>query len=275
MGIAPIEAKSSSTIGDSPIEECTWRRFVHVEISSNVIVIAVNLIVGTRLLKQGVDRGALPELLLGGTLAFDGLEWLSWMLAFYTPLAETPLAPYLTIACRGGILLSNLCLLLFVRAVFRPSSSLALVFALGVSLTSWIGLTVGIYLGDWSGFAADRIWLWLELTGTLIAYVWCLSEATAYYANMRKRARHGLADPIVTNRVLLWSGYAAAGAVTELVYMVAIAMGAAAGAYPFIFDAIMIATTTAGGMLVVLAFFPPPIYLRWVAGNAALATDSR
>ena len=248
---------------------------MNVEISSNIIVIAVNLIVGGRLLKQGVDRGTLPELLLGGTLAFDGLEWLLWMFAFYTPLAETPLALYLTVGCRAGILLSNLCLLLFVRAVFRPTSSLALAFALVVSLTSWIGLTVGIYLGEWSGFAADRIWLWLELTGTLIAYVWCFAEATAYYANMRKRARHGLADPIVTNRVLLWSGYAVSGAVTELVYMVAIAVGASAGAYPFIFDAVMIATTTTGGLLVVLAFFPPPIYLRWVAGNVPPATDSR
>ena len=248
---------------------------MNVEISSNIIVIAVNLIIGVRLLRQGVDRGTLPELLLGGTLAFDGLEWLFWMLAFYTPLAETPLAAYLTVGCRAGILLSNLCLLLFVRAVFRPTSSLALAFALGVSLISWTGLTVGIYLGDWAGFAADRIWLWLELTGTLIAYVWCFAEATAYYAKMRKRARHGLADPIVTNRVLLWSGYAVSGAVTEVIYMVAIAVGASAGAYPFIFDAIMIATTTTGGLLVVLAFFPPPIYLRWVANNATPATDPR
>jgi hypothetical protein len=248
---------------------------MNVEISSNIVVIAINLIVGFRLLKHGVDRGALPELLLGATLAFDGLEWMLWMFAFYTPLAETPLEPYLIVGCRVGILLSNLCLLLFVRAVFHPASSLALAFALGVSLTSWIGLTVGIYLGDWSGFAAGRIWVWLELTGTLIAYVWCFAEATAYYANMRKRARHGLADPIVTNRVLLWSGYAVCGAVTELVYMVAIAVGASVGAYPFIFDAIMIVTTAAGSLLVVLAFFPPPIYLRWVANNATPATNSR
>jgi hypothetical protein len=248
---------------------------MNVEISSNIIVIAVNLIVGARLLKQGVDRGALPELLLGGTLAFDGLEWLFWMLAFYTPLAETPLALYLTVGCRAGILLSNLCLLLFVRAVFRPTSSLALTFALGVSLASWIGLTVGIYLGDWSGFAADRIWLWLELTGTLIAYVWCFAEATAYYANMRKRARHGLANPIVTNRVLLWSGYGMSGAITEMLYMAGVGLAGSDGSYPFIFDAIMIVTTTAGALMVVLAFFPPPAYRRWVAGNPASATDSR
>jgi len=247
---------------------------VTLEISSNIVVIAINLIVGARLLKQGINRGALPELLLGGTLAFDGLEWLCWMLAFYTPLSETPLALYLTVGCRAGILLSNLCLLLFVRAVFRPTSSFALAFALCVSLISWIGLTVGIYLGDWAGFAADRIWLWLELTGTLIAYVWCFAEAITYFSRMRKRSKHGLADPIVTNRVLLWSGYAVSGAVTELIYMTAIAIGGSQGSYPFIFDAIMIATTTAGALLVILAFFPPPSYLRWVADNATPATDS-
>jgi hypothetical protein len=92
---------------------------------------------------------------------------------------------------------------------------------------------------------------------------------------MRKRTRHGLADPVVTNRVLLWCGYAISGAVTELVYMAAIAVGASDGAYPFIFDAIMIVTTAAGALVVVLAFFPPPIYLRWVAGKTDPATDSR
>ena len=244
-----------------------------VEISSNVIVIAINLIVGIRLLKRGVDQGTLPELLLGGVLTFDGLEWLLWMLAFYTPLAETPLAPYLTAGCRSGILLSNFCLVLFVRAVFRPSSSPALAFALGVALTSMTGLAVGIYLGDLTGFAADRIWLWLELGGTLLAYVWCFAEGAAYYANMRKRARHGLADPIVTNRVLLWSGYGASGAITEMLYMAGVGLAGADGSYPFIFDAIMIVATTAGALLILLAFFPPPIYLRWAAANGAPTTE--
>jgi hypothetical protein len=246
-----------------------------VEISSNIVVIAINLIVGARLLKKGVDRGALPELLLGASLAFDGLEWLLWMLAFYTPLAETPLALYLTAGCRTGILISNLFLLLFVRSVFRPTSSVALAFVILVSSTSWAGLTVGIYLGDLAGFAADRIWLWLELGGTLTAYVWCSVEGAAYYANMRKRAKHGLADPVITNRVLLWSGYGMTGAITEMLYMAGVGLAGSDGSYPFIFDAIMIVTTTAGALMVVLAFFPPPAYRRWVAGNPASATDSR
>lgn len=246
-----------------------------VEISSNIVVIAISLIVGIRLLKQGVDRGALPELLLGASLAFDGLEWLLWMLAFYTPLAETPLALYLTAGCRIGILISNLFMLLFIRSVFRPTSSAALAFVVLVSSTSWTGLTVGIYLGDWSGFAADRIWIWLELGGTLITYLWCFLEGSTYYANMRKRARHGLADPVVTNRILLWSGYAISGAITEMLYMAGVGLAGSDGSYPFIFDAVMIVTTTAGALLVLLAFFPPPIYLRWVAGNPAAAADSR
>lgn len=245
-----------------------------VEIFSNIIVIAINLIVGARLLKQGADRGALPELLLGAGLAFDGLEWLLWMLSFYTPLAETPLAPYLTAGCRIGIVISNLFLLLFVRTVFRPTSSYALAFALFVSSVSTTGLTVGIYLGDLTGFAADRIWLWLELGGTLTVYLWCFAEATSYYASMRKRVKHGLADPIVTNRVLLWCGYGASGAITELLYMAGVAMAGSDGSYPFIFDAFMIVTTTVGGFLVLLAFFPPPIYLRWVTASATPATDS-
>jgi hypothetical protein len=248
---------------------------MNVEICSNLVVIAISLIVGLRLLKQGISRGALPELLLGASFAFDGLEWLLWMLAFYTPLADTPLALYLTAGCRIGILISNLFMLLFIRSVFRPTSRAALAFVVLVSSTSWIGLLVGISLGDLAGFASDRIWIWLELSGTLTTYIWCSAEGAMYYANMRKRARHGLADPVVSNRVLLWSVYAISGAITEMLYMTGVAVGGSEGSYPFIFDAIMIVTTTAGALLILLAFFPPPAYLRWVAGNTATPSDTR
>jgi len=183
---------------------------VSAETFSYIIIVAIDLIVGVRLLKLGAARRAWPELLLGASLTFDGIEWLLWMLAFYTPLAETPLADYLTAGCRTGILTSNLFMLLFVRTVFHPTSARALAFALGVSLASFVGLAVGISLGDWGGFASDRIWLWLELGGTATAYAWCCAEAVPYYAKMRKRTAHGLADPIVANRILLWSGYALA-----------------------------------------------------------------
>ena len=84
---------------------------------------------------------------------------------------------------------------------------------------------------------------------------------------MRKRCAHGLADPVTTNRVLLWSCYAASGMITEFLYMVGAAIAGDDGAYPFIFDAVMIVSTVAGALAIVLAFFPPPAYLRWVDRN--------
>ncbi len=246
-----------------------------VEISCNIVVIAANLIVGARLLKQGVARKALPELLLGGAFAFDGIEWLLWMLAFYTPLAGTPLADYLAAGCRAGIAAGILCLLLFVRTVFRPTSRATLAFALLASAIHLTGLAVGIYLGDWTGFAADRIWLWLELGATQAAYAWCFAEAARYYAQMRKRRMHGLADPIVTNRILLWSGYGACGMLTQALYMIGAAIAGTEGSYPFILDALMIVVTTLGALLIVLAFFPAPAYTRGVAGGSTAGSDSR
>jgi len=240
---------------------------VSVEVVTNIIVIAVNLIVGGRLLRLGAIRRAWPELLLGASLTCDGIEWLFWMAAFYTPLAETPLGDPLTAACRAGIVLTIVFLLLFVRTVFRPTSRRALAFAVVVAGITTIGFTVGLLLGDWRGFAADRIWLWLELGGTLTTYVWCFAEAVSYYTSMRKRCAHGLADPVTTNRVLLWSCYAASGMITEFLYMVGAAIAGDDGAYPFIFDAVMIVSTVAGALAIVLAFFPPPAYLRWVGRN--------
>jgi hypothetical protein len=248
---------------------------VSVEISIHILVIAINLIVGGRLLRLGAVRRAWPELLLGASLTFDGIEWLFWMLAFYTPLAETPLADPLAAACRGGIVVTMLFLLLFVRTVFRPTAKWALAFALSISFIIATGFAVGLYLGDWRGFASDRIWLWLELGGTQLAYCWCFAEASSYYRNMRKRCAHGLVDPVVTNRVLLWSCYAASGMITELLYMTGAAIARSDGSYPFILDAVMIVTTIAGSTSILLAFFPPAAYLRWVARNATPATDPR
>jgi len=243
---------------------------VNAGLVGNVMVIAIELIVGGRLLRKALSRRAVPELLLGGQLLLDALEWICWLVALYTPVADTPASGPFAIGCRVGIALSIVCVLFFVRCVFRPKSRWALALAIGVSLMMATGLTVGVLLGDRMGFASGRIWIWLELSGPEIAMLWCVAEASNHHRAMRKRVAIGLADRVVANRLLLWCYYAAASAVSQFFYMVAVAIAGADGSYPFYLDTIMGIASSTGGILIWLAFFPPPAYLRWVSRAPAL-----
>jgi hypothetical protein len=248
---------------------------VSFEILSNVVVIAINLIVGGRVLKMGIASRAAPELLLGATLLFDGLEWLFWLIGVYTPLADTPLGGWFVIGCRTGIFVSMSFQLQFVRRVFRPDSSWARIFTTIVTLTIATGLFVGTYLGDEMGFASGRIWIWLELGGAVTTLLWCALEAGSHYLKMRRRIPLGLADPVVANRVLLWSCYGAANAVSQATYMMAIAIAGAEGVYPYVLDGIMSTATSIGSILIWLAFFPPLAYLRFLSRKYESEAASR
>jgi hypothetical protein len=247
------------------MEMRAWRRPLSVEIFSHIVVITINLIVCVRLLRKALEHALLPEFLLGAALAFSSLEWLLWWIGVYSPVADTAFAGLFEIGCRTGIFISNSFLLLFVRAVFRANDKWALVFTGLVVLTTATGLSVGVYLGDQKGFASDRIWIWLELGGSGTALLWCFLEAARHYLKMRRRIPLGLADPVVANRVLLWSCYGGAGLVSQSVEMMGTAIAGATGVYPNYLDAVMSAATSTGAIMLWLAFFPPVGYLRWIS----------
>jgi hypothetical protein len=178
------------------------------------------------------------------------------------------------IACRTGIFIYMALLLEFVRTVFRPDSRSARVFARCVAITIATGLSVGTYLGDQMGFASGRIWVWLELGGAGTALGWCFLEAAGHYLKVRRRVPLGLTEPVVANRMLLWSWYAGLGVISQTTYMAATAVAGVEGSYPFIFDGIMSASSSFGSMMIWLAFFPPLVYLRWLSRHHAAAGAS-
>jgi len=246
---------------------------MNLEICTYGLVVSVNLAVGLRLLWKGRAQRTRPELLLGAAFALDGIEWLFWLLAFYTPAADTPTGELLAASCRAAIVVHNIFLLAFTRLVFRPESRVALAGVLLSTAAMLVGLVGGFALGDWIGNRSDRIWLWLELGGEQIAYAWTLVESARYYARMRRRVEHGLANAVVANRFLLWSIYGAASMTTSFVWMFAALVAAGSGRYPFALDALMIAFTVASALSIWLAFFPPRVYRRWLcaAGETTAA----
>jgi len=187
------------------------------------------------------------------------------LLAYYTPLADSDAGNWLGVACRACIIIHNIFLLSFTRLVFRPHSRMVRGGIVAAALLMLSGLAIGTAQGDWLGYRSDRIWIWLETGPQLLAYAWTWLESGLHYARMRRRLAHGLADPLVTNRLLLWALYGAAMLGAGVFYLISIGVASFSGDYPFALDLAMICCTSASCGAIWLAFYPPRAYRRWLA----------
>jgi hypothetical protein len=236
---------------------------VSFEILVEIVAIAVSFGVGAPILASSWSRRDRPALLLGSALVLDGAEWTCWALYLHTGAEGTPLGDALAVACRIGITASAACLLLFTREVFRPRSRWGGVCA-GLAALGMGAAFVGSGLrGDWGGFGDDG-WIWLENAAQLFAYAWVLVEATRHWRKLRRRLRIGLADPVMTHRILLWGLYGGSLAISQLLWMLVIA----AFQDPSALDAPMLLVAIGGEVALWLAFFPPEPYLRRIRARA-------
>ena len=223
--------------------------------------------VGVPILAKSCARRDRAGCLLALSVVLDGAEWTFWALSIHTPASGTPLGDALAVACRAGVSASVLCLLLFTRVAFGPDERWAGALVAGLGLAMLAGFVGSGALGDWGGFRNDNAWIWLENAAQLGAYLWACAEPASYYAKLRRRRRLGLADPVVVNRVLLWTLYGAAFAVYQLVWMVVVACFEDLTAL----DPLLVALSVGGQVALWLAFMPPLPYRRWLASASAKA----
>ena len=99
---------------------------------SYLVAVAVSLAVGLPTTLRSLRRRDTPLVLLGLAVSIDGLEWLAWTLASYTPAYETPLGDALSIASRIGISVSAVFIMSFTRLAFRPGSRIAIGTAISI-----------------------------------------------------------------------------------------------------------------------------------------------
>ena len=162
---------------------------------------------------------------------------------------------------------------IFTLRVFRASSTGARIFA-GVT----IGLIVATTLHNLiAGYASVENSYSMVATNfmRLVPTSWAFFESWRYWRSMKKREALGLADPIVTNRFLLWSVWT--GAVTLLPMVVLgirllgvimlgeeeLANGVAAAMLPVILNIIRVLFLMLAPIATValsLSFFPPAFY---------------
>ncbi len=169
----------------------------------------------------------------------------------------------------------------FTLRVFRSPSTLARIFA---------GLTIGTILLTTAhtllaGYASIENSYSMVATNfaRLIPTSWAFYESYRYWRSMRRREGLGLADPILTNRFLLWSIWTGAVTLLPMISLAIRTIGivtlgndqfageATADLMPMVLQLIRVLFVFIAPVAAValsLSFFPPAAYLDHVADRA-------
>lgn len=156
---------------------------------------------------------------------------------------------------------------LFTWRVFRPGEAWARALALG-----FMALLAGVALWQtaspgWRVYAAEERGAWNLLPAfSLITLGWAGAESLLYHAKLRRRLALGLADPITTDRLRLWS--------VSMLAAFAIALSVQALRFagvqvtPEVMGLIVGPLCLVAASAMWLAFLPPRRYVRWVEARA-------
>jgi hypothetical protein len=183
-----------------------------------------------------------------------------------------------TINVAGHVALAFACLALFsfTQRAFRPAEGWARTLLRAASVVSVAALALLFVDGGVRREDAPSLLALNALRAG--AFGWSFVEATLYWRQMRRRLALGLAEPLVTNRFLLWSiwtgGLALCFAFVLLLRIAGRITGVGAEAAPAVFpllQAVLGASIFCSAAAVWLCFFPPARYRAWVASRAASA----
>lgn len=238
------------------------------------LLIGVSTLVAVRLLLLHRRTGAWPEFLLGGMLL------LSLGVGYPLNIATYQVGPgwsgVLLAAASITVAVGFSLLFVFTWRVFRPQATWARVLtAAGVVILLGKGLHgafQALHRGVVDMIELPPVEILLQTVPLVVAYFWTACESLRYYAVMRRRARLGLADAVVTNRFLVWGvmGLCATGGVTLNIVAVLLHVDALTSPWILLPSALL---GFAEATFLTLAFVPPRSYLAWVRARAAAAAD--
>lgn len=226
-----------------------------------------SIAVGVRCLLRGIRSGAVPELSVGaGFLVGVLLGYLPESIVTSSDLLPPALAASVLMGTQVAIRLAAIAVMVFTVSVFGGRSRRGpILFGLVLTglLTSWIAFPY--YVSQARG-ADDRLWYEVFSLSRSLAVAWGAAEALVYYRGARRRRDLGLADPLVTNRFLLWGlGLAA---LTGL--MASTTLAGLAGVDPTSHGWLLLESGMGmvGAISLWLAFFPTRAYRALVVERA-------
>jgi hypothetical protein len=230
--------------------------------------VLASLVVGVRLLLLALRTGELPEFAIG--LALLVMGGLGYPAAAVARAPEIAVLPRVVLAALGMscMVLGTGGIAVFNWKVFRPGSSFAARFvaALGAGLVgcfAWQAADPGFLAAAQNRGAGLR---GLEvLAGVSLA--WAAIESVSYAGKLRKRLALGLADPLLADRMRLWTVAIVAAQTLNAASLVALAFGVDLTTWRY-GGALIGPIGLVAALSMWLAFLPPARYRRYVAGRA-------
>ncbi|MCG8592473.1 MAG: hypothetical protein MJE66_24550 [Proteobacteria bacterium] len=245
-----------------------------MEILAGVAVLllcATCLVVGVKLLLLARRTGGQPELFLGLYFMLSGAIGYPLSVIGAIPWEGARLAAIVSPAFTG---LAGVFLVSFTAHVFRPQSRIAWMLAGATAAVLAVHL---VGHGDARLHAStpeeiERVilqWSAIPLLANAFYWSWTAWETLRHYANLRRRLHVGLADPVVTNRMLLWGlmSFTSAGVVcidAFLMYVVGTEWARTVLVPLFTAIAGILAC-----LFLLLAFLPPRAYRSLIERRAA------
>ncbi len=234
--------------------------------ASTLVFITISAIVGLRLLLLARRTRALPEFTLGfGLFIIVAVGYPLSLLArtnltSHPDLARTLLAISIVPMSAGWS-----AVWIFTWRVFRPGSPLARAVVIGALLVIAGIACGGIHHALTMPDIASLDYGDLRFVGTALmamgAYVWAAFESFRYYSAMKKRVALDLADPIVTNRFLLFGMVMCFSLVSTAIPTISSLIGINSVRSPAVLASAALAGLACSASLW-LAFVPPRAYLQ-------------
>lgn len=228
-----------------------------------------SLAIGLRLVWLARYNRELPELLIGlGILGIGPAGFAMMVLAMLfgegRPAVAFALLATAQLAIAGGALAAYV----FNWTVFRREAGWAhaLVWlAAALFATSFVGR---LETGTYSLPLRLDVWSHLSSLNVIACLLWGSFESLRYHGRMRRRVRLGLADPVTSNRFLLWGlGIGSAGVGSLIGTVVMIVRDAPMQEL----DGLTLSNSLFGlaaAVLMWIAFLPPAAYRRWIEARA-------
>jgi len=176
---------------------------------------------------------------------------------------------------------------IFTLRVFHPGSSKARIFS-GLTIAAISLTTAHTLLAGFTNIENSYSMVATNFA-RLIPTCWAFVESCRYWRSMRLRETLGLADPILTNRFLLWSIWTGAVTVLPMIALVLRAIsiialgndqfveGTEAALMPIVIQIIRVVfviVVPIAAVALSLSFFPPATYLDRVRERAEASTAS-
>jgi len=231
-----------------------------------IIASAFYLVASVRLFRLYRRTSERPELLLSVTFAFAGVYYFAYNASSLFGLDPWSLR---TEWMLEWVYISSVFpYMIFIRTVFRPDGAWAGALVAICSAFLLVSTGMGTIEGE-IVYSLENTWFLVQWVGYTAPCVWMCWEATLARLGAQKRARLGLAQPIVVNRYLLLMLFAAFQVLACVSDLSLAHDMTSTRTISMISNGLLGGTEIASVVVLWLAFFPPPFYANWIERRAA------